>query len=1226
MAASSTTRRIPLGEWEKHERRIRELYLDQDLSLLGDDGVISTMKKEGFNATKSQYETQLRKWNVRKYMSSKEWTGLIPTVQQSRERGETKEIRPLGRVMPPSRIERACRRYAPKTHQNAESSPRDDRGLSVPTESRRTSVERVIPEIIGMSYIEPLDDAVDLSTLGGLELVNFDAVNHPVHDSANSAFQARGSNDIGFEASLSTSNYDSISDIYDFSTGQAMEVVEMGHTQSPTPSNLHLTSVSFNTATLPVATAFHEGLFGPNPADGTWLKPLVFPRNRWIGHITSTEITEMVFKSISRASLLNSTYLSISSTARHRIIVQFITHMNTCEGMRRNSYTWRQKLSMDTTVSPHLYANLLSEESLVGEEHDRFAMLSSDEVFEIRFYTRLIRSMMNGCAGLGNIPISGVLGFLNRHYSMQSTLSRFLQSCPKYAAKSLAETTFRAALEADDVNTAKLLIELDLVDVHKTLCLYKGKPCTPVILAALNESFGVLELLLNLGTDINKSFSPKSDYTVLEQLLNNQNPQSTLSEDFLHLFNLCLEAGATMVNDLIGRVLRGFVDPRPARSVISRLVSQSSSDLVLNTEGCLSEIVRNFDEEEALRMVGTIMKGVRDPRTIQYQMYAPHEIDDALEQAVRHGSQRLVEILIPYSSSPQDAFSAAIEGDDQNLIDIILEKAPDSGSLMTHKAVVAALKSGNHNLLAFLEENGALDRFQDAAEYELIVSEALEMKNPALAKQLLDRITDSYIPLSFKGFGLCAAIDNDYDDFACKLVFPAHHTSSNSGDNLRPFIAAVRKGKAQLVRKMLECNFIPTLGYLNHYDHYDAIIVAALECNNNTILHDILRFSTHLHSTTCSTRALEISYERGDLDLFWKIIKSDNPRHAGLRKALQFAVEREDVPLLRELFRLGAKPDDKQALNEAIHKHPSMIRPLLERFREVYPVGNGGFGVEAISLAISCIPARAEAVDTLLAYKIVDVNVMLDSVTSDIIPRGSTNEKFLKRKKVIDGEIVVYYQSVLGVAISQCFGREARRDDLELVQKLLDAGGDSNSITTGEGTGPYRRTQTALLDAIETGSPQMVQLLLQHGARVNEPASFGLIRTPLQKAAEMDCLDIVRLLLENGADVNAPPALYGGATALQLAAIKGNCTIATILIEHGARLDIPPPQGPSGRWPLEGAAENGRLDMIELIWYASNRQLDDGQCRKAMRLAKSNGHIGCRDRIADLMSNVPAIT
>ncbi|OTA98810.1 hypothetical protein M426DRAFT_69064 [Hypoxylon sp. CI-4A] len=213
------------------------------------------------------------------------------------------------------------------------------------------------------------------------------------------------------------------------------------------------------------------------------------------------------------------------------------------------------------------------------------------------------------------------------------------------------------------------------------------------------------------------------------------------------------------------------------------------------------------------------------------------------------------------------------------------------------------------------------------------------------------------------------------------------------------------------------------------------------------------------------------------------------------------------------------------------------------------------------------------------------------------------------------------YCSILGLAIRNLRCRNGtEHQDLELVKKILGAGGDANSFTSSY------PAQSALLDAIETGNIRVVELLLHHGANVNEPARFRLRRTPLQKAVEIGSLEIIHLLLEKGADINEAPAMRGGATVLQLAAINGNYSIAMELIKRGARFDAPlSPYGGGGRWPLEGAAENGRLDMIQLIWNMKHGQLGIEQCRKAMRLAEYNGHFGCRDLIAKLMPSAMAI-
>ena len=115
---------------------------------------------------------------------------------------------------------------------------------------------------------------------------------------------------------------------------------------------------------------------------------------------------------------------------------------------------------------------------------------------------------------------------------------------------------------------------------------------------------------------------------------------------------------------------------------------------------------------------------------------------------------------------------------------------------------------------------------------------------------------------------------------------------------------------------------------------------------------------------------------------------------------------------------------------------------------------------------------------------------------------------------------------------------------------------------------------------------------------------------------------MVRLLLEFGAVVNGEPAVRSGGTALQFAAISGNCNMAAELLENGAQLHALPSKV-NGRWPLEGAAEHGRLDMIQFLWRAKELSLNgagfqERQCLRAMDFARSNGHLGCMDLVADL--------
>ncbi|KAM4063688.1 ankyrin repeats (many copies) domain-containing protein [Hirsutella rhossiliensis] len=74
----------------------------------------------------------------------------------------------------------------------------------------------------------------------------------------------------------------------------------------------------------------------------------------------------------------------------------------------------------------------------------------------------------------------------------------------------------------------------------------------------------------------------------------------------------------------------------------------------------------------------------------------------------------------------------------------------------------------------------------------------------------------------------------------------------------------------------------------------------------------------------------------------------------------------------------------------------------------------------------------------------------------------------------------------------------------------------------------------------------------------------------------------MNLLLEAGAKVDEPPYHIYGATALQLAAIKGYLGIARHLTDLGADINA---RGAEihGRTALESAAEHGRLEMVQLL-------------------------------------------
>ena len=110
----------------------------------------------------------------------------------------------------------------------------------------------------------------------------------------------------------------------------------------------------------------------------------------------------------------------------------------------------------------------------------------------------------------------------------------------------------------------------------------------------------------------------------------------------------------------------------------------------------------------------------------------------------------------------------------------------------------------------------------------------------------------------------------------------------------------------------------------------------------------------------------------------------------------------------------------------------------------------------------------------------------------------------------------------------------------ELVKVLIEAGADVNQ--------PGDYGQTMIMLAADHKNLEIMQLLIAAGADVNRANEYKI--APLASAAEQGSLEVVELLLKAGAKVNARNT-YGG-TALQVAVLRGYTDIVKSLIAAGA--------------------------------------------------------------------------
>jgi uncharacterized protein len=160
--------------------------------------------------------------------------------------------------------------------------------------------------------------------------------------------------------------------------------------------------------------------------------------------------------------------------------------------------------------------------------------------------------------------------------------------------------------------------------------------------------------------------------------------------------------------------------------------------------------------------------------------------------------------------------------------------------------------------------------------------------------------------------------------------------------------------------------------------------------------------------------------------------------------------------------------------------------------------------------------------------------------------------------------------------------------DPALVRMLLDAGADPNKSN--------QDNQTALMLASTLGSLEIAKELIKRGARVNEVENFRG-QTAVMWAAAQNHPDVVELLIAHGADVkrranhddwprqmtSEPRAQYrqtGGLTALLYATRSGCYRCAVAIVKAGADVNQP---NPDGITPLINALDNKSFDIAMFL-------------------------------------------
>ncbi|KAI1084890.1 ankyrin repeat-containing domain protein [Whalleya microplaca] len=162
----------------------------------------------------------------------------------------------------------------------------------------------------------------------------------------------------------------------------------------------------------------------------------------------------------------------------------------------------------------------------------------------------------------------------------------------------------------------------------------------------------------------------------------------------------------------------------------------------------------------------------------------------------------------------------------------------------------------------------------------------------------------------------------------------------------------------------------------------------------------------------------------------------------------------------------------------------------------------------------------------------------------------------------------------------------------DLVVDLLAKGAKPETIVNS-GYRSEEDSASALVGACKIGNLAIAQRLIDNGANVNaESDEIFSGSYPLASAVIGGHPEIVELLLHHGADVNASGD-HG--PALQIACFEGNKDIVKLLIEHGASLACG--DGTYGG-PIQGAVLGNHFEILETVIAAgADINLQAGQAR-----------------------------
>lgn len=185
-------------------------------------------------------------------------------------------------------------------------------------------------------------------------------------------------------------------------------------------------------------------------------------------------------------------------------------------------------------------------------------------------------------------------------------------------------------------------------------------------------------------------------------------------------------------------------------------------------------------------------------------------------------------------------------------------------------------------------------------------------------------------------------------------------------------------------------------------------------------------------------------------------------------------------------------------------------------------------------------------------------------------------------------KIIFFYVIVLLIVLSEeildeKFFNSARIGDIDTLLSYLKQG---THVSSRDGKG-----NTPLIIASGRGRVDVIRILLEYGAQVDEATAFGLFesKSAIAWASSQGRVDAVSLLLQAGANPHFPSAkgVFLGKTPMMWACSQGRTDVVRVLLAAGVDVNYASPIGNfKGKTSLMWASSQGRLDTVAVLLEA----------------------------------------